>query len=369
MTDPRIVNLARLLVRYSTEVKPGDKVCIRGTPLEPQATPLVQELYREVLRAGGFPSVHLTPEGLRHIFLEEANEEQLRHVDPVARLFFETYDVEFRIRSETNTRELSSAEPERMKAWQQAYADITQTFARRFAAGEYRWVAAVFPTHGAAQDAEMSLAEFEDFVYGSAFADAPDPVAAWSEYQARQERLVEWLAGKKAVRLAGPHIDLQLSIDGRRFINCHGKVNMPDGEIFTSPVEESLEGWVRFSYPAVYAQREVQDVELHFEQGRVAKAKASKGLDFLEQMLQVDAGARYVGELGIGTNHRLTRFVRNMLFDEKMAGTIHLALGLGFANAGGKNHSSLHWDMLCDMHQGEIMVDGELFYKDGQFCV
>ncbi len=369
MTDPRLVNLARLLVRYSTEVKPGDKVCIRGAPLEPQATPLVQEIYREVLRAGGFPSVHLTPEGLWHIFLEEANEDQLRAVDPVARLFLETYDVEFRIRSETNTRELSRADPQRMKTWQQAYAELSATFARRYAAGEYRWVVTVFPTHGAAQDAEMSLAEFEDFVYGSAFADDPDPVAGWSQVQARQSRLVDWLAGKKDVRLAGPHIDLRLSIEGRRFISCHGKVNMPDGEIFTSPVEESLEGWVRFSYPAIYAQREVQDVELRFERGRVVQAKASKGLDFLEQMLDVDDGARYVGELGIGTNHRLTRFVRNMLFDEKMVGTIHLALGLGFAHAGGKNQSTLHWDMLCDMHEGEILVDGEVFYRDGEFKV
>ncbi len=369
MTDPRVVNLARLLVRYSTGVKPGDRVCIRGAPLEPQATPLIRELYREVLRAGGFPSVHLNFEGQRAVFLEEANDEQLRTVDPVARLFFETYDVEFRLRSEANTRELSSADPQRLKLWQQAYSELTQTFARRYAAGEYRWVVALFPTHGAAQDAEMSLAEFEDFVYGSTFADAPDPIAAWQEYQARQERLVQWLAGKKDVRLLGPHIDLRLSIDGRRFISCHGKVNMPDGEIFTSPLEESVEGWVRFTYPAIYLQREVQDVELHFERGQVVKAQASKGQDFLEQMLQTDPGARYLGELGIGTNHRLTRFVRNMLFDEKIAGTIHLALGLGFANAGGKNHSTVHWDMLCDMHQGEILVDGEVFYKDGEFTL
>lgn len=369
MVDPRVVNLARLLVRYSTEVKPGDKVCIRGSPLEPQATPLVQEIFREVLRAGGFPSVHLTPEGLRNIFLQEANEEQLRIADPVTTLFFETYDVEFRIRCESNTRELSGADPLRMKTWQQAYAGLTRTFARRYAAGEYRWVLAVFPTQAAAQEAEMSLAEFEDFVYGSTFADKPDPITLWQEYQVRQERLVQWLAGKKDVRLTGQHIDLRLSIDGRRFISCHGKVNMPDGEIFTSPVEESLEGWARFSYPALYLQREVRDVELRFERGRVVQAKASKGQDFLQQILETDGGARYVGELGIGTNHRLTRFVRNMLFDEKMAGTIHLALGMGFANAGGKNQSTVHWDMLCHMHQGEIVVDGDVFYKDGEFKV
>ncbi|MEW6567150.1 MAG: aminopeptidase [Chloroflexota bacterium] len=369
MTDPRIVNLARLLVRYSTEVRPGDKVCIRGTPLEPQATPLVREIYREVLRAGGHPYVYLNAEGLRRVFLEEANDKQLRTVDPINQLFFETFDVEFRIRCEANTKDLTGADPEKMKAWQQAYADLNRTFARRFASGEYRWVFCLFPTHGAAQDAEMSLAEFEDFVYASTFADVDDPIAAWTEYQVRQARWVEWLSGKKQVQLKGPHIDLSLSIEGRSFISCHGKVNMPDGEIFTSPVEESVDGWVRFTFPAIYLQREVQDVELSFEQGRVVKANASKGLDYLEKMLETDAGARYLGELGIGTNHRLTRFTRNMLFDEKMTGTIHLALGLGFPAAGGKNQSSVHWDMLCDMHQGEILVDDEVFYQGGQIKV
>jgi aminopeptidase len=369
MPDPRVTNLARLLVRYSTQVKPGDKVCIRDAPLEPLATPLIQEIYREVLRAGGHPIVYANIEGLRRLFLEEANEEQLRTVDPIQKMFFEEFDVEFRIRCESNTRDLSGVDPERMKTWTQAYGDVTRTFGRRSAAGEYRWVLTVFPTQAAAQDAEMSLTEFEDFVYASAFADTQDPNAEWTNYQTRQERLVHWLAGRKRVELKGPHIDLSLSIEGRSFVSCHGKVNMPDGEIFTSPVEDSVNGWVRFTYPAIYLQREVQNVELHFEQGRVVKADASKGLDYLEQMLETDAGARHLGELGIGTNPKITRFTRNMLFDEKLAGTIHLALGMGFGAAGGKNESAIHWDMLCDMHQGQILVDGGEFYQSGDFRI
>jgi aminopeptidase len=369
MPDPRITNLAKILVHYSTQVKPGDKVCIRDAPLEPQATPLIQEIYREVLRAGGHPYVYVNVEGLRRLFLEEANEEQLRTVDPIQKMFFDEFDVEFRIRCESNTKDLSSVDPERIKIWNQTYADITKTFARRFAADEYRWVLTVFPTHGAAQDAEMSLTEFEDFVYASTFADVEDPITEWTHYKTRQEKLARWLAGKKQVELKGPHIDLRLSIEGRTFISCHGKVNMPDGEIFTSPVEDSVNGWVRFTYPAIYLQREVQNVELYFEQGRVVKANASKGLDYLLQMLETDAGARHLGELGIGTNPKITHFTRNMLFDEKLAGTIHLALGMGFAAAGGKNESPIHWDMLCDMHEGQILVDGEVAYQSGDFRI
>jgi aminopeptidase len=199
--------------------------------------------------------------------------------------------------------------------------------------------------------------------------DAPDPIAAWRGERERQRELTRWLAGRDQVRFVGPHIDLRLSIQGRTFGEYNGRLNFPDGEIATSPLESSADGWVRFSYPAIYAGQEVEDVELWFEHGKVVREKAGKGQALLTALLDADAGSRYLGEWGIGTNYQIRRFTKNMLFDEKMGGTIHLALGAGLPQAGGQNQSSIHWDMLCDMSESEILVDGDLFYKDGKFVI
>jgi aminopeptidase len=226
---------------------------------------------------------------------------------------------------------------------------------------ELRWCYTVFPTYASAQEADMSLAEYQDFVYGAGLLDSPDPVAAWIEEGQRQRELIDWLAGKDRVVLKGANIDLTLSIKDRKFKEADGKYNFPDGEIFTGPVEDSANGWIRFSYPAIYEGKEVSDIELWFEQG-----KAGKGQELLTSLLDMDAGARYLGELGIGTNYGIQRFTKNMLFDEKMGGTTHLALGASYPETGGQNESGLHWDMLCDMSESEIIVDGELFYKNGR---
>jgi aminopeptidase len=228
----------------------------------------------------------------------------------------------------------------------------------------------MYPTLAYAQDAEMSLAEFEDYVYGTMFADTDDPIGAWQAVHAEQQQLVDWLAGKREIEVKGPNVELKLSIEGRGFINSDGTRNMPSGEIFTSPVEESLEGWVRFSYPAIRDSREVEGIELRFERGRITGASAEKNEEFLLAMLDTDAGSRYIGEFAIGTNRRIDRFIKNMLFDEKIGGTIHMAVGYGFPEAGSKNESAIHWDMLCDMRAGgQILVDGELFYDSGEFLL
>ena len=216
----------------------------------------------------------------------------------------------------------------------------------------------------------MSLGDFEDFVFRATFADQDDPVACWQQVHDEQERMVRWLAGKKSVVVRGPNADLTLSIDGRSFINSDGDQNMPSGEIFTSPVEDSANGWVRFTYPAISWGREVEGVRLEFQNGRVIKASATKNEDFLLKMLEADEGARTLGELGIGTNYGIQRFTKSILYDEKIGGSFHLAVGTGFPEAGGTNQSSVHWDLICDARDGtEIQVDGELFYKDGKFCV
>jgi aminopeptidase len=228
----------------------------------------------------------------------------------------------------------------------------------------------MFPTNAFAQDAEMSLEEFEDYVYRTTYADTGDPIAAWQAVHDRQQRLVDWLKGKKDVVVKGPNVDMTLSIDGRTFINSDGKHNMPSGEIFTGPVEDSVNGWVRFTYPAVTHGREVEGIELRFEDGRVVEATAEKNEAFLLSQLDTDPGARYLGEWAIGTNEMIDRFIRNILFDEKIGGTIHMAVGAGYPETGSQNKSAVHWDMICDMRDGgQILVDGELFYDSGEFRI
>ena len=215
----------------------------------------------------------------------------------------------------------------------------------------------------------MSLQDYQDFVYGACMVDQEYPVAAWRAMSAEQQRLVDWLAGRQQVRIKGANVDLTLSAAGRTFMNSDGHENFPDGEIFTSPVENATQGWVRFSYPALFGGQEVEDIQLWFEDGMVVKEQAAKGQELLTSLLNTDDGARRLGELGIGTNYNIQRFTKHMLFDEKIGGTIHLAVGAGFPEAGSENTSGIHWDMLCNMAESEITVDGDLFYKDGQFVV
>lgn len=373
MTDRRVVNLARILVEYSTRVGPGDRVAIIGSPL---AAPLIREVFRQALRAGAHPYPFLGLElmrgldGLAEIFFQEANEDQLTHVLRTDDMIMRQFEVMISIRSQGNTRALSNVDPARQAVWKRARADLMRIYRQRGAKGELRWCGTLYPTAAHAQDAEMSLEEFEDYVYGATFADSDDPITEWRRIHEQQQRLVDWLKGKRQVVVRGPNVDLQLSIEGRTFINSDGTHNMPSGEIFTGPVEDSAEGWVRFTYPAVLDGREVSGVELRFEKGRVVEAKAEKNAGYLQQMLEVDAGARYLGEFAVGTNKRINRFIKNILYDEKIGGTIHMALGSGYPRTGSKNESAIHWDMICDMRpDGEIYVDGELFYRGGEFLV
>jgi aminopeptidase len=367
MTDPRITNLARTLVQYSTEIQPKDRVAIVG---EPPATPLIREVYREVLRAGGYPHLLLKFEGMDYLLFTEANDDQLNYISPFDRLMLEEFEALISIRSQSNTRALSSVDPTRQQIHAKARTDLQSIYTARSAAGEYKWVGTMFPTQAYAQDAEMSLAEFEDYVYSTTYADSKDPIAMWHKIHDEQQRLVDWLAGKKQVEVRGPDVELSLSIEDRVFINSDGKRNMPSGEIFTGPVEDSANGWVRFTYPAVLRGREVEGIELHFEDGKVAKASAKKNQDFLLSMLDTDSGARYLGEFAIGTNKKINRFIKNILFDEKIGGTIHMAVGHGYPETGSVNKSAIHWDMICDMRDGgQIFIDGGLFYESGEFKI
>lgn len=366
MTDPRVNKLAKVLVNYSMGIQPGWKFRLSTTPL---AAELALAVYTEAVKAGAHVTTQVDMPGFDTAFYKHASDLQLDWVSPVDRLMIETYDANLDIWAPDNTRSLSGLDPTRMARRRKANAGIMHTFMDRSARGEWHWCVTAYPTPASAQEADMSLADYEDFVYGAGMLDLDDPVAAWQEERRKQLKAVEWLNGRKIAVLKGTNIDLTLGLEGRTFVPCAGEANFPDGEIFTGPIEGATQGWVRFSYPAIYDGQEVTDIELTFENGRCVKEKAVKGQALLTALLDSDAGARYLGEWGTGTNYHIQRFTKSMLFDEKIGGTIHLALGAGYPETGSLNQSGLHWDMLCDMHESEIRVDGELFYKDGKIVI
>ena len=363
MTDPRINKLAQVLVHYSLGLQAGQQVQIRTHPI---AEELTLAVYEQIIKAGAFPFVQVTVPGLDEIFYKYASDAQLEYISPVRKLVTETFDASLSIWTEHNTRALSGIDPSRMARASRAGAALSKTFMARAARGEIHWTLTAYPSQAMAQEADMGLLDYCEFVYGAGMLNEADPVEFWKAEGELQRGLVNWLKGRNQVVMKGESVDIQLSIKDRVFIPCDGKENFPDGEIFTGPVEDSVNGWIRFKYPAVEYGQEVTDIELWFENGRVVKEKASKNQELLTAMLETDPGARYLGEWGIGTNYGIQRFTKNMLFDEKIGGTIHFAVGAGFPESGSKNDSGIHWDMLCDMHQAEIQVDGDLFYQNGR---
>lgn len=365
MKDPRIINLARLLCRYSLQLKPRDVVAIRSNVV---AAPLIRECYREALRCGAFVVTDLRMDSLDEIFYAEANDEQLRWVSPFARYKLQRIDASLGIWADENTRALTNVDPKRLAAAAAARRPLTKIFMDRSARGELRWVGTQWPCQASAQDAEMSLEEYEEFVFGAGHLDEADPIATWQRISQQQQALTDFLNKAREVRIVAEDTDLRFRCAGRRWINCDGHYNFPDGEVFTGPVEDSVQGHIKFSFPAVHGGREVLGVRLTFDRGRVVKAEADKGADYLHAMLRSDSGASFLGEAAIGTNYNVTRFTRNTLFDEKIGGTVHVALGAGYPETGNKNRSGLHWDMVCDLRRGgELYVDGELIQKNGRF--
>ena len=366
MADPRIAALADILISYSLDLQPRQTLALHGSTL---AAPLMLALYRRALEAGAYPYILANVPGAEEIFLRYGNDDQLQQVSPFTRHVLEQFDSRIQILAPENTRALTGIDPARINLVNQASRELRRLNVERLTGGVRRDSITLFPTPALAQEAEMSLSEYEDFVYAACRVDEPDPVAAWREQATSQQRIVEWLAGKERMHIEGPGVDLELSIAGRSFINADGHVNFPDGEVFTSPVEDHTRGHVAISFPAVYTSREVNDVELWFDGGKVVKYTASKGYPFLEEMLNTDEGARRLGEIAVGTNPGIRRFTKNTLLDEKIAGTIHMALGQSFPSVGGQNQSAIHWDMVTDMTGGQIAVDGTIIYRDGAFVL
>jgi aminopeptidase len=367
MQDIRVERWAHTLVHYCLYVKAGETVAIYATPL---AAPLVEAVYREVLRMGAHPVPLIELENLDEILLREGSDAVLTTPSPLSQVMAERADAQLTIASGSNTRALSSIDPARMAKKREALGEVFKIRHKREQEGKFRWSLTLYPTNGYAQDANMSLRDFEEFVFDVCFLNDPDPIARWQELSAAQQRYVDWLVGHENVRIKADGTDLALSIKDRVFINSDGKRNFPSGEFFTGPIEDSANGVITFDIPASFDGRAIEGVRLVFRDGKVIEAHARQGQAYLDQMLEIDAGARYLGEFAFGNNPRVDRGTRNILFDEKMGGTIHMALGNSYPETGGVNHSALHWDMVCDLHcSGEVWIDDTLFLKDGKILI
>ncbi|HEX2045045.1 MAG TPA: aminopeptidase [Gaiellaceae bacterium] len=365
MADPRVERLAGVLVEYSTRVGEGDLVCI-DSPLP--GAPLVRALYREILEAGGHPQLRTELDGTAEALLSNGTDAQLEWVNPARFDEVERADVRIAVEAETNTRALTGVDPARQALHARAREPLRKRHFERSAAGQLRSVVTLYPTQAAAQDAEMSLEEYEQFVYAAGLLDSDDPVSEWARLGERFARLAEWLGAKSELRVVGDGTDLTVGVAGRTWIPCDGRENFPDGEVFTGPVETSVHGTVRFTYPASFGGRRVSGIELEFEAGEVVRARAARGEGFLREMLALDDGARRAGEFSFGLNDAVREFTGHTLFDEKIGGTVHLALGASYPESGGQNESALHWDLVCDLRAGsEVYADGELAYRDGRF--
>ena len=366
MTDPRVARLAELIAGYSLELQPRNVLRIDVAPV---GAPFAVELYRAALRAGAHPYVNVELERLPELLARRGSDEQLDFVSPIAAAEVELVDAVVTVWAETNTRALTNVPPERHQRMIAAGRRLNQRRWDRIAAGEMRWCGVVFPTEAYAQDAQMSLAEHERFVFRACHVEEDgDPVAHWRRMREELARRAERLAGARELRILGPDTDLRVLVEGRRWQPADGRHNMPDGEIFTSPLETATDGDIRFTFPALFRGREVEDIRLRFENGAVVASEASRGGDFLEALLEMDDGARRLGEVAFGLNYEIERFTNNTLFDEKIGGTMHLALGSAFEELGGQNQSGLHWDLVCDLRaDGEVYADGELVWRAGRF--
>jgi len=362
MIHPVTLKHAQLLVDYCLEVRPGQAVLVQ---VDTAAAPLARALTRAVLAAGGEPHLRLTYPEQAADLLELASDELLAP-EPVVQLEeIRRMDAYVRVSAPTNSRQLEGVDTARLAALGRRMREVTRHRVTRT-----RWVGTLYPTAAGAQAAGMTTDAYEAFVYGAMFLDDADPAARWRELGAAQQRWADRLAEADEVRIAGPGTDLRLSVKGRKWANSDGKRNMPSGEVFTGPIEDSAEGTIHFAVPSSVAGTVVEGVTLRFEAGKVVAATAQRGQGTLDAQLGADAGARYLGELGVGTNPHITLPTLHTLFDEKILGTIHLALGSSYPETLGTNESSIHWDLVCDLRrEGSVTLDGEPFLVDGRLVL
>lgn len=370
MRDQRIDKWANTLVSFSLCAKPHQSAFLLG---DPEAMPLIEAVYEKLILAGVKVECFLLPRSFSEFLLKNGSEEQLSFT-PLARLAgVQKYDFYLSIGANSNSKMLSQIDPKQHRLASIGNKIIVDTILERSAQGEMSWCLTMFPTSSAAQDAEMGNKEYEEFVLNAGFLNDADPIKSWEALEKRQNHLIQVLEKKKELLFQNAQgTNLRVNIQGMKWVNCCGRINFPDGEVYTGPNLQApnggVNGIVRYSLPTIYRNVEVHDIELHFKNGAVVQAKASKNEAFLHEMIAQDAGAKFVGEIALGTNYRIQKCTKNILFDEKIGGTFHLALGKGYPETGNRNESALHWDMIFDLRPGgTIYADEEVIVKDGRF--
>ncbi len=357
--------MADLICEYSLNLKEGDVVEIRG---EISSEPLVKACYEKLLKMKCYPVVRMSFTEQLYSFYKYADVKQLEFIPEMYMTAAKTVNGLINIDCETNTRQLTGVDSQKIAKNRKSMSVLKDIMFSREAEGDFSWIIAPYPTSAMAQDAEMSFDEYAEFVFGACKLYEDDPVGAWREVSSFQDRIVEFLADTKELRIKGEKTDLCLNVSGRKWINCNGSHNMPDGEVFTSPVEDSAEGEMFFDVPTSFMGVSAKNVHLTFENGKVTKATAEKGESFLNEMLETDDGASSVGEIAFGLNNSIKKATGNILFDEKIGESMHLAVGSSYPEAGGKNKSGLHWDLIKDMRsKSEVYADGVKIYENGKF--
>ena len=356
---------ADLLTRYCLDIKPGESLYISSTTL---AEPLVKEVYKKCISLGGMVHINLDFREKHKIFMDHANENQLSSIDPIKLKIMSEFDAFLAIRAPHNLRENNNIDPKKSKKWSEANSEINKIYFSRTADGSMKRSLCQFPTNASAQEAGMSLSEYQDFVFNACKLFDPDPINSWLEVRKKQQRIVDYLNSCESITYKNDKSEISFSVKGRTWINSDGRTNMPSGEVFSGPVEDSVNGTIHFDYPSIYRGKEAKNITLKVENGKVIDWKAEVGQDLLDEIMDID-GARFFGEVAIGTNYNINKATKNILFDEKIGGTIHMAIGQSYIQTGGKNKSSIHWDMIANMQKGSIIADGNLIYQNGKFII
>ena len=359
---------AEVLVDYSTNVQEGDLVQIRAS--SPYAKDLVKAVYKRVLEKGAHALLRTSVEDLSDLYIKYASDEQLDYIDPITKLEYEKVDKFISIGAPLNTKNMARADLTKLARRGKATKQLSELLLNRSASGDASWVIADVPTHALAQEAKMSLDEYTEFLFKACYLDSDDPVAKLKELDEKQTKWANYLNNVKKLRIVGEKTDIVFGVEGRKWISCSGLNNYPDGEVFTSPVENDVNGEIYFDFPQNYRGNSATGVHLWIENGQIVKFDAETGRDFLEAMLNMDAGSKGIGEIAIGTNDEIQEVTGNILFDEKIGGSIHMAVGASYPETGGKNVSGLHWDMIKNMrNQGCIYADDVLIYENGKFLI
>lgn len=359
---------AKVLVEYSVKVQAGELTIIRTDSHLSQ--PLVKEIYKQVLLKGGFPVVKMGVEGLGEVFIKNATDEQLEYIDPMTEVEYEQAKNFISIGAPFNVKNMARFDSKKLAKRSGVMKHLSEKMLKRAADGELNWVIADFPTNALAQEANMSLDDYTEFLIKSCYLHEENPVQKWIEIGEMQQKIADILNTKSKIRIVGDKTDITFNVAGRKWISCAGECNFPDGEVYTSPVEDSANGQIYFDFPQIYRGNEAQKVLLTLKDGEIVDVKAEKGETFLKDMINMDAGSKFVGEIAIGTNDMIKDVTGNILFDEKIGGSIHMAIGASYPETGGKNVSGLHWDLIKNMKNGgQIYADDELIYENGKFII